>query len=179
MKLPDFLQKINKEFISVNGKLFQINCQMIPFEQVDSELKSNLMDKLVDDDDALRGLELLSVPMENYLEKYVECNFGGFDQEADITNTGDLHTEFFNCGHRGNCPAEGKLCKAIQVENGYLTAREVQIVRLIGQDKMDKEIADILGFSLNTATTHRQNITRKMGGMTKAGIAAFAVSKNL
>jgi DNA-binding CsgD family transcriptional regulator len=48
-------------------------------------------------------------------------------------------------------PVEGKLCKRIKVENGSLTSREIEIIKLIGQDKMDKEIADILDISLNTA----------------------------
>jgi DNA-binding CsgD family transcriptional regulator len=180
MKLPSFLESVNHEFISIDGKLFQVQVKLVPFKYVEPLTRQRLMDEMEADHDAVSALDKLGIPFKDArLEKYVECNYGGFDDVADYDKKDGAHHEYFDCGLRGSCPVEGKLCKRIKVENGSLTSREIEIIKLIGQDKMDKEIADILDISLNTATTHRQNITRKMGGITKAGIAAFASQKGL
>ena len=179
MKIPEPLKAVNDEFISIDDKLYQIKVEFVPFEKVDVHTKNSLNDKLEKDKVANCALDVLGIldPAAR-LEKYTQCNYGGFDNQADLTSNSQ-NTEYFDCGKRGNCPVEGKLCKALKVKNGILTPREIDIIRLIGKDKMDKEIADILGITKNTATTHRQNITRKLGGLTKAGIAAFAINKNI
>jgi len=179
MKIPEPLKAVNDEFISIDDKLYLINVELIPFNKVDVNLKNSLNDKLAKDNIANIALDTLGIfEPSARLEKYVQCNYGGFDNQADLTSNSQ-NTEYFDCGDRGHCPGEGKLCKALKVKNGVLTPREIDIIRLIGKDKMDKEIADILGITKNTATTHRQNITRKLGGLTKAGIAAFAIKKNI
>lgn len=43
-------------------------------------------------------------------------------------------------------------------KNHILTAREKEILRLIKEGKLSKQIADILGISINTVNRHRQNI---------------------
>lgn len=55
-----------------------------------------------------------------------------------------------------------------------LTEREKQILNLIRQGKLSKQIADILGISLHTVNRHRQNILEKLsvGNSVEAIMAA-------
>lgn len=43
-----------------------------------------------------------------------------------------------------------------------LSPRELQVVNMIKQDKTSKEIADLLGLSVRTVTTYRDNIRKKL-----------------
>ena len=43
-----------------------------------------------------------------------------------------------------------------------LSVRELEVLRLIDQGKLSKEIADILSISINTVNRHRQNILEKL-----------------
>jgi two-component system nitrate/nitrite response regulator NarL len=43
-----------------------------------------------------------------------------------------------------------------------LTPTERQILKLIAEDRTSKEIAEVLGCSIRTVETHRQNISRKL-----------------
>ncbi len=44
-----------------------------------------------------------------------------------------------------------------------LTAREREILALVGQAKSNQEIADVLGISVRTVRVHMQNIFDKVG----------------
>ncbi|GAA0883250.1 LuxR family transcriptional regulator [Sphingobacterium siyangense subsp. cladoniae] len=117
---------------------------------------------------------------DEMLKQYIICRFGGFDLEPDIDSKGNIdHTEFFDCGRRGNCVHEGKLCATIKVANGFLTKQEVKVLRCVAQGKFNKEIADILSISEDTVSTHNQNIQRKLGVDNKLEMVSFAILKNI
>lgn len=117
---------------------------------------------------------------DEMLRQYVICRFGGFDNEPDIDSDGNIdHTEYFDCGRRGNCAHEGKLCATIKVANGFLTKQEVKVLKLVASGKLNKEIADSLSISEDTVSTHNQNIQRKLGVDNKTEMASFAILKNI
>jgi len=59
--------------------------------------------------------------------------------------------------------ATGQTIKPGQQEyNKILTTREKEILQLIRNGKLSKEVADILSISLNTVNRHRQNILEKL-----------------
>jgi DNA-binding NarL/FixJ family response regulator len=60
-----------------------------------------------------------------------------------------------------------------------LSAREVQVVRLIALGKSNKEIATILGLSANTVAVHRTNVMTALGLHKTAEIVLFAVKHGL
>lgn len=55
-----------------------------------------------------------------------------------------------------------------------LTPREQEIMELIGQGLLNREIAERIGLSPHTVNAHRKNIRRRMGITTKAGLMQIA-----
>lgn len=62
---------------------------------------------------------------------------------------------------------------------GELSEREKTIVSLVAKGFTNKEIADNLFLSLHTVTTHRKNISSKLGIKSISGITVYAILNNL
>lgn len=60
-----------------------------------------------------------------------------------------------------------------------LTKRETEILKLIVNGNLNKEIADKLNISLNTVLTHRKNILSKTGIKTVSGLTLYCISNGL
>lgn len=61
-----------------------------------------------------------------------------------------------------------------------LTAREKEILRLIGEGNASKQIADMLGISIHTVSRHRQNILEKLSvGNSLEAVKAAALMRLL
>ena len=60
-----------------------------------------------------------------------------------------------------------------------LTAREIEVLRLMSISRSNAEIALVLGISLNTVATHVRNILAKTGRANRAGAAAYAIRHHL
>lgn len=60
-----------------------------------------------------------------------------------------------------------------------LTPRELQVLKLIVQGKSAKDIADLLGISVNTVSAHRTRIGRTLKCRNNAELAAFATRNGL
>ena len=73
------------------------------------------------------------------------------------------------------------LLKEIRPENSSLiirqplTKRETEVLRLLTQGLLNKEIADKLGISLHTVISHRKNIISKLGIKTVSGLTIYAM----
>lgn len=57
-----------------------------------------------------------------------------------------------------------------------LSGREIEVLSLIAQGKMNKEIADRLCISLSTVVSHRKNIIEKLGLRTVSSLTIYAVT---
>jgi two-component system, NarL family, response regulator NreC len=60
-----------------------------------------------------------------------------------------------------------------------LTAREREVLQLVAEGKMTKEIASILGISYKTAECHRTRIMQKLNIHETAGLVRYAVRHGL
>ena len=58
---------------------------------------------------------------------------------------------------------------------GTLSEREKEIVACVAKGMSNKEIADTLCLSINTVTTHRRNITKKLQIHTSNGMTIYAI----
>jgi DNA-binding CsgD family transcriptional regulator len=65
------------------------------------------------------------------------------------------------------------------VRRPSLTAREVEVVRLIASGKTTKEVADLLQMSIKTAETHRGNIMRKLQLRSAGELVLYAVRNEI
>lgn len=60
-----------------------------------------------------------------------------------------------------------------------LSQREKEIIECVAKGMANKEIAETLCLSINTVTTHRRNISTKLGIHTPAGLAIYAIVNKL
>lgn len=60
-----------------------------------------------------------------------------------------------------------------------LTPREKQVLQMIAQGKSNKEIAALLGLSVNTVSVHRANLMEKMNIHKAAELVLYAIRKGL
>lgn len=60
-----------------------------------------------------------------------------------------------------------------------LSEREKEVIVCLAQGMANKEIADRLFISVNTVTTHRRNIARKLDIHSPAGLTVYAIVNNL
>ena len=74
-------------------------------------------------------------------------------------------------GHGQNLPT---MLKALQKK--VLSDREIEVMSLIVQGFISKEIADKLHISLSTVITHRKNIMDKLGLRNVSALTIYAVT---
>ena len=61
----------------------------------------------------------------------------------------------------------------------HLTEREIEIIKLIADEKSSQEITQVLSITLNTVETHRKNIFRKTGVKNAFGLLKYALTHHL
>jgi DNA-binding CsgD family transcriptional regulator len=83
----------------------------------------------------------------------------------------------------GAAPALARLDKingaVARAAPGGLTARELEVLRLVASGKTNREIADGLSLSDHTVRRHLQNIFAKLDVSTRAAATAFAFQHGL
>jgi DNA-binding NarL/FixJ family response regulator len=62
---------------------------------------------------------------------------------------------------------------------GRLTAREREIVQLLGEGKSNKQVADLLDISVKTVETHRSHVMAKLNLHSISDLVRYAVRNNL
>lgn len=60
-----------------------------------------------------------------------------------------------------------------------LSSRELEVLRLIAQGLINKEISDQLNISINTVQSHRKNISAKLGIKSTSGLSFYALMNGL
>ena len=89
--------------------------------------------------------------------------------EEAIELAADLRAEPSTASDRSASP---------QTSSG-LSARELEVLRLVAQGHTDREIADALLISRRTATTHLTHILDKLGLDSRTAAATYAVRHGL
>jgi len=149
------------------------------FSEFPEWIKLKLEQDLAKNPIAMRSLsQMKGITKEDYLKHYAFCKYGGLDPNPDIDVNGNMgESEYFDCGFRGACKAEGKLCCSIKVKNGSLTKMEVNILKKAMLS--NKRIADDLFISISTLKKHWQNMKAKTGMSTRAEYVYFATKKGI
>lgn len=60
-----------------------------------------------------------------------------------------------------------------------ISGREAEILKYIALGLTNQEVADTLFLSIHTVTTHRKNITKKLGIKTVSGLTVYALMHQL
>lgn len=69
-----------------------------------------------------------------------------------------------------------RTCQKISTEiPEELSHREIEVLKLVAQGFLNKEIADKLNISINTVLSHRKNITSKLGIKSVSGLSFYAM----
>ena len=69
--------------------------------------------------------------------------------------------------------------KGIVVPHGVLTTREIEILKLICEGYSNEVLASLAGIGVNTISTHRQKIMKKLNAHRSAEIIAYAVKNGI
>ena len=178
---PGLEDKTIEIWVDARGEVYiQKDGDKHTLDKIDSKTKTILKSDFFNNPSARACLDMMGLYTEDeQLKKYLACRYGNFDSIPDFSNNGSAMPDYYNCGNRGLCKFEGKLCDKVRVKNGYITHQEIQIIRLISEDLADKEVANMLGISINTVTTHVQNILKKLEVHGRVGICRFAIEHNL
>ncbi len=168
-------------------------------------LKTNSVDLIISDlkMPGVNGFALMAIIKENYpeipllvismsdefeivyklfqteVEGYILKNSGKeelFNAIDDVLN-GKIHYEK-NLLKQIKEKQKSKFTKPEQT-NSTLSAREMEVLKLIIEEKTSKEIADILCIGKQTVDFHRTNIYKKTDTKTLAGLIKYTVSNQL
>jgi DNA-binding NarL/FixJ family response regulator len=130
-----------------------------------SQLSSEFMTKALD------------YNVEAFLTK--DCDLSEFSKAVDLIHSGKKYycpelSDFLYKLH-----AREKHNELNNSKKHLLTAKEEEIVRLIGEGLSAKEIADKLFISVHTSNTHRKNIYRKCNVRNASELVMFAVKTGI
>lgn len=181
-QLPAGLVDMNVEIFKFQNIIYAIyNGKIILFIQLHEDIKNEFRNDLYSFPIAIKTMaEMNIVTDEEMLLMWVGCNYSSFNNEPDfncITKT--TNKEYVDCPERGKCKGEGKICQALKVINGILTRREIEVLKLIAEGLLNKEIAERTNISVTTVPVHIQHISQKTKLGTRTEMAAFAYKKGI
>lgn len=134
----------------------------VAYKEWPASLKALIKDDLSKYPSAIQSLIDLELETDDeMLWQYSRCRFGSFDGRPDIVDGKMVHTEYWDCGIRGECPYEGKLCCSMKMHDQVISPREMEVWRLLTAGGSDKEIASELFISDTTVPQHVRNLCKK------------------
>ncbi len=68
-----------------------------------------------------------------------------------------------------------QLDRQTEAQSHELSPREAEVLKLVAQGLINKEIAERLNISVNTVLSHRKNLTAKLGIKTVSGLSFYAM----
>ena len=93
---------------------------------------------------------------------------------TDVTESQFIKS-FLLLMHRGHPTGHSMSPSEIKREKPLLSNRELEVMALIVQGYINKEIADKLNIGLTTVITHRKNIMEKLGIKSVSALTIYAV----
>lgn len=155
------------------------NCKLIDYIESPLFIREQIQVELIRDKKAFQFLLSEKLSGDEMEEAFFSCRYGNYDSIPDYAN-GVLSPDCPDCGIEHICKGFNIVCKIPLLHNGLsLTARELQVVKLVTKGLFDKEIADVLDSSVNTVRTHLERIRKKMEVNSRVEIANWGHKHNI
>jgi DNA-binding NarL/FixJ family response regulator len=124
-------------------------------------------------------LVLSMYPEESYVRNAFDAGARGYLLKNAIEV--DLTTAVRTVASGGQYSSPNLPAYSAQADDNFdqLTQRERQVLQMIAQGKSNKEIAAILGLSVNTVSVHRANLMETLSIHRTAELVLYAVKKGL
>jgi len=170
------------EFFTTGEELKAIhNGKIIPFKEINESIYKMLKDAMINDSEAYNELiEWHPNNEQKQIEQFTNCRYGGLDFNPDINSAGKLQKgEWWECPLRGNCKAEGKVCKNIHYNGHIISNEEIQLIKLLVTDKTNEEIADEMELRLGTLHFKKRVLYEKLEIKTKQELTIFGLKYNI
>lgn len=178
--IPAGLEDKALEIYLHKGELRVIyNSKLYAFEMLHETIQDAFLQHMMANKPAIASLQrdFNLIEAKDMLIQYIKCNFGNFDNLPDMDEDGTVHAECWNCGQRGTCKGEGKLCSRLQGPKGLLSRRETEIFFLLIDGKSHKMIADHFGTHIQTVETQLKDIREKLGCNSSIEVMNFAMKR--
>lgn len=169
------------EFFIQNNELKIIqNSKVIPFCEI-SFATQEILQEAIDRDINVKTALMNMHPTSSIrrLEQFAKCRFGGLDFQADIKEGVLQEGEYWPCPKRGQCEAEGILCKLPSFNNKQLSKQDIQLLQLMATNKKNEVIADDLQVSFGTLHKLKKILYEKLGIQTKQQGVLISMFLNL
>lgn len=142
-----------------------------------------VIEALAADHPHVRAVVLTMHEEEEYIPRALRAGARGYVLKS--ANSADLITAVRNV-HDGQCHFPGEMAVAIlrdyQADTAVkprLTKREAEVLRLIAQGRLNKEIAEALFISVRTVETYRGRLMKKLELHSVADLTRYAIKDGM
>lgn len=169
------------EFLVMNDEVkFLKNGNLLPFTELSLETISILSDAINTDNKVMVALlEMHPQSETKRIEQFAKCRFGGLDFQGDIIDGQLQEGEYWECPNRGNCQAEGTLCKLPKYNGKRLKLIQIELIKLLCTDATNEAIAYLLELPMGTFHKLKKELYKMLNVQTKQEIVIIAFTLNL
>lgn len=181
INIPAGLFDGNVEFFNYEGNLMGfIDGKVISYEAFPVEIKKIIEADLELNPAANLALEYSGfLTLDQKLEKYGSCKFGGIDSIPDLINNKVNQKEYHDCGFRGNCPMEGIVCSSMTFNDKVLSPFDLKLIRLLATEMTLPVIAEEMQVSDNTLDTKKKELFEIFHAQSRPRLVSLAYSNHL
>ncbi len=141
------------------------------------EINCNLIIKILSTDDDIREIDYDFLIINNKILS--EINLDKINEKAELIVVDSKEENFVEINSKKEIIKKFTkiFCqkKKFKTQNAEISEREREIIKLVALGLTNKEIADRLSLSIYTVTTHRKNISSKLGIKTISGLTIYAI----
>jgi DNA-binding NarL/FixJ family response regulator len=69
--------------------------------------------------------------------------------------------------------------KATHSDNKFLSKRELEILKLVVQERKNQDIAELLNITVSTVETHKKNLIKKLGVKSSIGLVKYSLDNKI
>jgi DNA-binding NarL/FixJ family response regulator len=136
----------------------------------------------------VRVLVLTQYDDREYVARFLKAGVAGYVLKK---TAGSELVAAIRSAHRGGLVLDPEIAREavdlgrppaeLAAEDPYetLTEREKQVLKLVAEGGSSKDVAEVLGISVKTAMTHRENLMEKLGLHNRTDLIRFAVRRGV